>query len=31
VTREAPFTDLRRRVTRTWEQVMVAGQEPAPV
>ncbi len=31
VTREAPFSELRRRVMRTWEQVMVAGQEPAPV
>jgi len=31
VTQEAPFAELRRRVTSTWEQVMVAGQEPAPV
>ncbi len=31
VAEEAPFAGLRARVAAVWEQVMVAGQEPAPV
>ena len=31
VVEEAPFAGLRARVAAVWEQVMVAGQDPAPV
>ena len=31
VVEEAPFAGLRARVSAVWEQVMVAGQDPAPV
>jgi glutamate-ammonia-ligase adenylyltransferase len=31
VVEEAPFAGLRARVSAVWEQVMVAGRDPAPV